>query len=189
MKLYRGSKPQKKNNGRQPITDNQQKIAQDFKLDANDPFIHLIRQESGGQQFRNGKTIESSKGALGAAQVMPTTAPEAARDAGLPFDEHAYRNDMSYNTTIGKAYFAKMLHKFNGNLEYAAAAYNAGPGAVQRAITEGGANWKSQLPAETKHYIQKTVQPGRTQLSPDELRNYVVTAAPGYAKQAKIVGS
>lgn len=180
------SSAKKKDSGGQLMTPAQQSRIESLGLNQNDPFVHLIKQESGGQQFKNGKTIESPKGALGVAQVMPKTAPEAAQDAGLPFDEHAYKNDAKYNAAIGKAYFAKMLDTFNGNVEYAAAAYNAGAGAVRKAIKAGGANWRDELPAETRDYIKKTVKADKKQLSPEELQNYLLAAAPGYAERVGV---
>src|SRR5207253_1025170 len=43
-------------------------------------FNVAIGTESGGKQFgADGKPLTSPKGAIGIAQVMPTTAPEAAK--------------------------------------------------------------------------------------------------------------
>ncbi len=47
----------------------------------------MLGDESGGRQFNaDGSDITSPKGALGIAQVMPYTGPEAAGYAGLPWD-------------------------------------------------------------------------------------------------------
>lgn len=115
-------------------------------------FAAIRGQESGGRQFAsNGKPLTSSAGAIGIMQVMPGTAPEAARLAGVKWDEHRYRNDAAYNQQIGEAYFKEMLRQFK-DPEIAAAAYNAGPGAVRNAIAKGG-NYLDHLPAETKGYV------------------------------------
>lgn len=111
-------------------------------------------QESNRQQFDgSGDPLESSAGAIGIAQVMPGTAPEAARLAGLPWDEDAYYSDPAYNELIGMAYMREMLRKFGGDVELALAAYNAGPGAVQKA---GG------VPriAETQDYVDRIMRGG-----------------------------
>ena len=103
----------------------------------------------------DGSWPTSSKGAIGPAQVMPGTAPEAARLAGLPWDENRYKNDPEYNRAIGRAYFNEMYRTF-GNPLLAAAAYNAGPGAVQKALQqsqEKGGNVFDYLPAETRKYV------------------------------------
>jgi hypothetical protein len=102
----------------------------------------LIRQESGGSQ-----SAVSPKGAIGVAQVMPKTAPEAAALAGVDWDPVAYKNDPEYNALIGRAYLRKQYQDF-GSDELALAAYNAGPGAVRKA---GGDI--SKLPTETQNYV------------------------------------
>ena len=120
-----------------------------------DTFSRMIGVESRGKQFdRSGKPLTSPAGAIGIAQVMPGTAPEAARLAGLPFDDNRYRNDPDYNLALGKAYYEKQLADF-GDERLAAAAYNAGPGAVRRALQKGGPdNWINNLPRETQNYVR-----------------------------------
>lgn len=123
-------------------------------------MLDLIRrvggQESGGgNQFdANGKPLTSSAGAIGAMQVMPDTAPEAARLAGVPFDDNAYRNDPAYNKLIGIAYLSQLLRRYDGDVAKAVAAYNAGPGRVEAALKKGG-DWTQHLPAETQDYVRK----------------------------------
>jgi hypothetical protein len=119
-------------------------------------FDRMLGLESGKRQFdREGRPITSPKGAIGIAQVMPGTAPEAAKLAGMPFDENRYRTDAEYNKALGKAYFDEQRRRF-GSDELAAAAYNAGPGAVSKALgraeREGG-DYLSYLPRETQKYV------------------------------------
>lgn len=123
---------------------------------ADQVWGRMIHQESGGQQFdKNGQPITSSAGAVGIAQVMPATAPIAAKLAGLPWDPSRYRNDPAYNAAIGRAYYDQQVKTF-GDPILAAAAYNAGPGAVQNALKQssesGGSPWQ-YLPAETQKYV------------------------------------
>jgi hypothetical protein len=116
-----------------------------------------FNQESGGQQFdESGQPLESSAGAIGVAQVMPDTGPEAAELAGVPWDENAYHNDPAYNRLIGTAYMSQMLRKYKGDVARALAAYNAGPGRVDQALAAGG-DWLSSLPEETQNYVQKVL--------------------------------
>jgi hypothetical protein len=126
-----------------------------------DIFSRMISAESGGRQFAaDGSTLQSPAGALGIAQVMPGTAPEAAQLAGLPFDESRYRTDPQYNAALGKAYFEKQLQDF-GDPALAVAAYNAGPGAVRNAVAKGGADgWINHVPAETQAYVSKVMGGG-----------------------------
>jgi len=81
----------------------------------------------------------SLKGAQGLMQLMPTT----ASDMGVL---DAFNSDQ--NIRGGARYLSLLLHDFNGNERLAAAAYNAGPGAVQR--------YKGIPPyAETEVYVER----------------------------------
>lgn len=110
-----------------------------------------ILSNEGGVDPKTGAFRVSPKGAVGPAQVMPATAPEAAKLAGLKWDEKKYRSDPAYNTKLGEAYYKEMLRQFK-DPEVAAAAYNAGPDRVRKALEKGG-NWRDNLPAETRKYI------------------------------------
>ena len=99
------------------------------------PFV--VKQESGGDD-----NAVSPKGARGRMQVMP----ETNRDPG--FGVTGAQDDSSTERNrVGQDYLAAMLVKYNGNIERALAAYNAGPGAEEE-FTAG----KRQMPAETKNY-------------------------------------
>lgn len=101
-------------------------------------FVRQIRQESGF----NPRAI-SPAGAIGIAQFMPATAASMGVN---PYDPVSSLN--------GAARLMKQLSRqFGGDYAKALAAYNAGPGTVQRAVRLGGKNWKAYLPAETRHYI------------------------------------
>lgn len=119
-------------------------------------FDRLLRQESGGRQTdKNGNVITSSKGAIGIAQVMPATGPEAAKLAGVEWDPVRFKSDAEYNKALGRAYFDKQLSVF-GDERLALAAYNAGPGAVRLAIArsaKNGGDPLEYLPLETQKYV------------------------------------
>lgn len=126
-------------------------------------FNIMIGTESGGRQFDStGQPLASSKGAIGIAQVMPSTAPEAAKIAGVPWDENRYKTDPSYNAALGRAYFGKQLQDFGGDPSKAMAAYNAGPGAVSNAMRaaaiDKSSDWLSYLPKETQDYVAKNMK-------------------------------
>jgi hypothetical protein len=120
-------------------------------------FSRVIPQESGGKQFdKNGNPLTSKAGAIGIAQVMPTTAPEAAKMAGMEFDPVKFKNDPDYNSKLGQAYLRTQWDRYGGDQEKAMAAYNAGPGNVDKALAkeaQTGISWKNFLPDETKNYI------------------------------------
>ncbi|MGM0441073.1 MAG: lytic transglycosylase domain-containing protein [Elusimicrobiota bacterium] len=77
----------------------------------------LIKAES------NFKFTESSKGAVGFMQVKP----ETARSVGIPDV-----NDPVQNIKAGVKFLNILLERFNNNIPLALAAYNAGPGAVEK---------------------------------------------------------
>jgi len=79
-------------------------------------FLRLIKQESGGNQ-----SARSPAGAIGLTQLMPGTA------RGLGVDP----TDPAQNLEGGARYLRQQLDTF-GSYEKALAAYNAGPGAVQK---------------------------------------------------------
>lgn len=129
-------------------------------MSGDDLWSRLIRQESGGNQ-----AAVSPKGARGVAQIMPDTAPEAAKLAGLPWDEKLYYGTgpeaAAYNEKLGKAYLNEQLKTFGGDTAKALAAYNAGPNRVKSLIAQHGDNWYKYLPAETKGYVNSIMYGGR----------------------------
>jgi soluble lytic murein transglycosylase len=136
-----------------------------------------VGAESNNRQFgKNGKPLESViirdgkrvEGAIGAAQVMRGTGPEAAKLAGLPWDENRWKTDKDYNLAIGKAYSQEMFRQFGNNPHVALAAYNAGPGKVREWIASigdprkgeiSGAEWVARLPyKDTRDYVVKIMR-------------------------------
>jgi soluble lytic murein transglycosylase-like protein len=84
----------------------------------------------------------SLKGAQGLMQLMPGT----ANDMGV-LDAF----DPAQNIHGGARYLALLLKDFNGNIRLAAAAYNAGPAAVQ--------HYNGVPPyAETQVYVQRVIE-------------------------------
>lgn len=150
----------------------QQMMGPEGKIEVTDTpqeaqlFSSIIWQESGGNQFgKDGAPLVSPKGAVGAAQVMESTGPEAASLAGLPWDRDKWLNDPRYNVQLGKAYFGAQLKKYDNNPVLAVAAYNAGPGAVDEWIKQFGdprdgtvsnAQFAAAIPyEETRNYVAK----------------------------------
>ncbi|WP_416365368.1 transglycosylase SLT domain-containing protein [Sphingobium sp. JS3065] len=130
---------------------------------SNWTMVHAIaRQES---QFD--RQIVSHAGARGLMQLMPGTAREQAGKLGLSYDASAL-NDPSYNIMLGSSYFQRMLNYYGGSYPLAVAAYNAGPGNVNRWIAANGdprlpgadmLRWIEQIPLfETRNYVQRVLE-------------------------------
>ena len=127
-------------------------------------MVHAIsRQES---QFS--QNAVSHAGARGLMQLMPGTAREQAGKLGMTYMAASLIDDPSYNMRLGDGYFQRMLSYYGGSYPLAVAAYNAGPGNVNKWITRngdprsGGRNWIEwieQIPIfETKNYVQRVLE-------------------------------
>lgn len=113
----------------------------------------VISKESSG----NSKAI-SPKGAIGLGQVMPDTA------RGMGYDPEELKRNPALQVEAAGRYLKQMLDA-HGNVTDALAAYNWGPGNVQKFMR----GEKTQIPAETVNYVtdprfaqwtQPAAQPG-----------------------------
>ncbi len=103
----------------------------------------------------------SPVGALGLMQLMPETARETARSAGLRLDSPKALLEASTNIAIGTVYLSQMLARYDGNFAMAAAAYNAGPGRVrqwQGSQCVPSERWIESIPfTETRGYVRRAL--------------------------------
>ncbi|MFM5955472.1 MAG: lytic transglycosylase domain-containing protein [Novosphingobium sp.] len=123
----------------------------------------ISRQES---QFA--MNAVSHAGARGLMQLMPGTAREQAGKLGLTYDPQALMSDAGYNLRLGDAYFSRMMDYFGGSYPLAVAAYNAGPGNVNRWLRDNGdprtgsvdwIDWIEKIPlSETRNYVQRVLE-------------------------------
>lgn len=125
-----------------------------------DPYLILAvgRQES---TFRPGLT--SSAGAKGLMQVMPSTAKWMAdTEPAISVDDIARLDDPHKSLRLGAFYLRRMLDMWDGNLAYALASYNGGPGNVRKWTRANGNlpldRWIEAIPfAETQDYVKRVL--------------------------------
>lgn len=118
-----------------------------FPVSGNQLDRVTIQSESAG----NPNAI-SPKGAMGLWQVMPAT----ARDPGFGITPwNGQREDLN---RVGAQYRRKMESRYGGDLAKMWAAYNWGPGAVDKAVAKHGANWLAHAPAETRAYVARNLR-------------------------------
>lgn len=140
------------------ITDQLRNISTEWAL------VHaLIRQES---MFDH--AAQSPAGALGLMQLMPATAKEVAGKLGVVHSTSMLLQKPDYNIRLGSAYFNEVLERFNGSYPLAIAAYNAGPGRVDKWLATYGdprrpgtdlIDWIEMIPIyETRNYVQRVME-------------------------------
>jgi soluble lytic murein transglycosylase len=88
----------------------------------------------------------SPAGALGLMQILPSTGEELAVKAGIPWHGSRTLLDPSTNVRLGIAYLRELSDRYDGDLWAALAAYNWGPGHVDRRL-EAGAELPSDYPS------------------------------------------
>lgn len=96
-----------------------------------------------------------TKGEVGIFQLMPGTAAQLGVDP----------TDLAENIAGGTTYLGQLYAQFNDDPVAMLAAYNAGPGTVQRLQAQYGANWFSYLPSSTQAYVQSILANANTQVA------------------------
>lgn len=115
-------------------------VIEEAKRQGLDPnlALHVLYKETGN--LSNPESAKSKAGALGVMQLMPRTAKELGVNPLDPME----------NIRGGVTYLKQMYSKYDDPM-LAAAAYNAGPGRVDRALKSG--QGVAALPRETRGYI------------------------------------
>lgn len=118
--------------------------------------LSIIKEESHFNEYS-----ESSVGAKGLMQIMPTTAEQIVKMKGYESGSEESLYNPDYNIKLGSSYIRNTIDIMNGNEMLAICAYNSGPGAVS--------SWVKNLPvdndydefienipyAETQNYVKK----------------------------------
>ncbi|MEM8788381.1 MAG: lytic transglycosylase domain-containing protein [Pseudomonadota bacterium] len=110
----------------------------------------------------------SPAGARGLMQLMPRTAQKVSQQLGMQYSASRLITDPSYNGRLGTQYLADMLARYRGSVLLAAAAYNAGPGRVDRWLQTYGdprradldaVDWIEHMPfRETRNYVMRVME-------------------------------
>lgn len=130
----------------------------------NFTLIHSItRQES---QFD--RQAISHAGARGLMQLMPGTARETSGKIQMSYSREGLTEDPEYNIRLGSTYIGRMMDYFGGSYPLAIAAYNAGPGNVNKWLRANGdprrgeidiVDWIEKIPlSETRNYVQRVLE-------------------------------
>jgi soluble lytic murein transglycosylase len=124
-----------------------------------DPFmVHaLIKQESTYQL----NTV-SPVGAVGLMQIMPFTANDVARVLKLPKPNPEDLFKPELNIKLGVQFMEEVFRKFNRNMIYSVASYNAGPQRVSTwSLSPNAADpdlFVEEIPfSETKNYVKRVL--------------------------------
>ncbi|WP_189469814.1 transglycosylase SLT domain-containing protein [Litchfieldella qijiaojingensis] len=102
--------------------------------------------------------VLSPAGARGLMQLMPATATLVSRKLGIADPGPYGVLDPDVNIRLGSTYIRDMLDRYRGNRLAATAAYNAGPGRVDRWLREANQEFDlfvESIPYhETRNYVQ-----------------------------------
>jgi soluble lytic murein transglycosylase len=126
--------------------------------------LAIIKQESAFDQ-----RAQSSAGALGLMQLMPSTARPLAKSVGIKkLDEKKLLADAHLNMRLGRLYLDQMIQRFGGSYIMAIAAYNAGPSRVRdwsnlygdpRSTEIDAIDWIENIPFnETRNYVMRVME-------------------------------
>jgi len=123
----------------------------------NEMLNRLIQAESGRIHIdpKTGELLRSPKGAEGITQLMPGT----QKSPGFGVAPAKDRSQEEF-TRVGKDYLDAMINRYS-DPEKGAAAYNYGPGNLDKVLREHPDNWINFVPAETKKYVAKVASPSK----------------------------
>jgi soluble lytic murein transglycosylase len=101
----------------------------------------------------------SRANAVGLMQLLPKTGKKVAKEIKLKGYDPSQLYTPTVNLQLGTRYFRSMVDKYNGQLEYALAAYNAGTDRVDdwrgRGHYRDTQEFVESIPfTETREYVQ-----------------------------------
>lgn len=119
-------------------------------------ILAVMRRES---KFR--RRAESSAGALGLMQLLPSTAADIAERVGIRPEDTDLKQP-NQNILLGASYIMQLVRRFDGELPRAVAAYNAGAANVARWNTLTASDWIEWIEdipyAQTREYVRSVLE-------------------------------
>lgn len=131
-------------------------LESDARANGLDPHLvaALIRQES---EFN--PLAVSRMNAYGLMQLLPSVGKSLAKKDGIKHFKMSQLLDPSINLKLGTQDLRKSIDRYNGQVEYALAAYNAGDSPVHQWMSTNNykdiAEWVESIPyTETRDYVE-----------------------------------
>ena len=132
-------------------------------LESDWTIIHAIAR----QETEFNRSLVSHAGARGLMQLMPGTAREQAGRMGMSYDPAALTTDPDLSMRLGSGFYDRIQGMY-GSWPLAIAAYNAGPGNVNKWLRLNGdprsggvdmVDWIEAIPIqETRSYVQRVLE-------------------------------
>ena len=114
--------------------------------------------ESAGRRYdASGKLIEGPATRYGTAKGEMQVLDGTNRDPGYGV-KPAADDSPEERARVGRDYLAAMVREYDGDVSKALAAYNWGPGNLDKAVKEHGPNWLQAAPEETRSYVERGVR-------------------------------
>ncbi len=128
------------------------------KRELDYPWVLAIARQESAFHPR----ARSHSGAMGLMQLMPATAKQAAKQAGIPYRKKSELYKPEINIALGTTHLAWLSKRFEDSRILATAAYNAGSTPVKRWLKQRGHLpldiWIETIPYdETRKYVQNVM--------------------------------
>lgn len=118
----------------------------------------VLAMESGGRRYdAGGGLLEGPATKYGTAKGEMQVLDGTNRDPGYGV-KPAADDSPEERARVGRDYLAAMVREYDGDVSKALAAYNWGPGNLDRAVKERGPNWLQAAPEETRSYVERGVR-------------------------------
>ena len=114
-------------------------------------------ESAGRRHDASGKLIEGPATKYGTAKGEMQVLDGTNRDPGYGV-KPAADDSPEERARVGRDYLAAMVREYDGDVSKALAAYNWGPGNLDRAVKEHGPNWLQAAPQETRSYVERGVR-------------------------------